>query len=76
MTSDPMPVFTIEAKDALAVGTLYHYQRECRVHGLDDQAAEVGKAITEMYEWQNRHLDQVKLPDHEHVPATGEGASS
>lgn len=66
---DPMPVFTIKAKDALAVPVLRAYHKECLDHGLDRQAAQVGKAIAEIIVWQRRNSDVTKLPDHDHVPA-------
>lgn len=64
---DPQePVFTIKAKDALAVPTLRAYRDECTQHGLGSQADEVQKAIDEMVHWQKNH--QVKFPDHQHIP--------
>jgi hypothetical protein len=71
---DPMPVFTLKAKDELAVGIVAAYQTACRARGLHRQADEVQKAIEELVDWRARHTDLVKLPDHEHVPATRGGA--
>jgi hypothetical protein len=69
MTStDPMPVFTIKAKDKLAVRAVEAYRRLCLELGLDAQADEVDKAIAEIVTWRKAHPDQVKLPDHPHVP--------
>lgn len=64
-----MPVFTIKAKDALAIPTLCAYRRECLDHGLAHQADETSKAITEMRAWQRRNIALTKLPDHKHRPA-------
>lgn len=68
---DPMPVFVIKAKDKLALRTLAAYQDFCTELGLDEQANEVGKASDEMVDWRSRNPDQVKLPDHMHVPVDG-----
>lgn len=65
--TDPTePTFTIKAKDVLAVPTLHAYRLECKEHGLDSQAEEVGKAIGEIVHWQKNH--EVKFPDHKHTP--------
>lgn len=66
--SDPMPVFTIKAQDQLAVVAVEHYRHLCEINGLTDQAAEVEKAIDEIEQWQHRHTDRVKRPDHQHMP--------
>ena len=68
---DPMPVFVIKARDALAVPTLRAYVQECQEHGLTEQALQVREAINEIREWQQRNIDQTKLPDHAHVPVSG-----
>jgi hypothetical protein len=70
--SDPMPVFTIKARDALAVPTLRAYEEECLLHGLDDQAFQVRQARVEISLWQQRNINETKLPDHVHKPAEGE----
>lgn len=66
-----MPVFTIKAKDRLALAAVAAYARLCTDYGLFDQAEEVGKAYDEIAVWQQRHADLVKLPDHPHVPVGG-----
>ena len=66
--SDPMPVFTIKAKDELAHEAVRAYRRLCVEHGLTDQAREVGKAMQEMRLWRERNPDLLQLPDHAHVP--------
>jgi hypothetical protein len=66
--SDPMPVFVLKGKDALAPGTIAYYRRECDRHDLGAQATEVGAAFDEMAAWQQRNWTLVKLPDHPHVP--------
>jgi hypothetical protein len=68
--TDPMPVFVIKAKDALALATIERYRRLCLQRGLDVQAVEVEKAAVEIAEWQQRHSSLVQLPDHQHVPVT------
>lgn len=68
--SDPMPVFVIRAKDALAVPVLRTYIQECQEHGLAEQAMAVHAAVDEIRAWQQRNIDLTKLPDHPHVPAT------
>lgn len=70
--TDPMPVFTIKAKDILAGPAIRQYRELCAAYGLHDQAVEVDKAVAEIVEWQNRNLGAVKLPDHPHVPVTQE----
>jgi hypothetical protein len=66
---DPMPVFVLKAKDELAVSAIEWYRTYCEDYDLHDQAEEVMKAITEFEEWQARHPEAMKLPDHPHVPA-------
>ncbi len=68
---DPKPVFVLKGQDVLAPGIVDAYRRECVRHGLDEQAAQVELAFREMAEWQARHPERVKLPDHKHVPAPG-----
>lgn len=68
--SDPMPVFTIKAKDLLALCAIARYRTECEVNGLFDQAREVEKAMAEFERWQQRNPDLMKMPDHEHVAVT------
>lgn len=68
---DPMPVFVIKAKDALAYETISAYRRLCWRRGLHSQGEEVGKALDEIAAWQTRHRDEVQMPDHTHVPAGG-----
>jgi hypothetical protein len=63
-----MPVFVIKAKDRLALETVGYYAMLCRWAGLPEQAAEVDKARAEMRAWRAAHPDQVKDPDHLHVP--------
>lgn len=72
MDHDPMPVFTIKAKDQLSLGAITAYRYLCLAAGLDQQAAEVTKAIDEIQAWQQRNPDRLQLPDHKHVPVTPE----
>jgi hypothetical protein len=67
---DPMPVFVIKGKDRLALAAVHSYFLLCLGRGLTSQAAEVSAAEREILEWQGRHRDQVKSPDHLHVPVT------
>lgn len=69
--NDPMPVFTIKAKDALALDAVDFYRWLCERDGLTEQAAEVVKAHAEMEGWRMRNPAAVKLPDHPHVPVSG-----
>lgn len=69
---DPMPVFTLKAKDQFTVPTVEYYNRLCRAHGLYDQVIENDKALAELRAWETRNSDRMKLPDHKHVPTTGE----
>lgn len=62
-----MPVFTIKAKDALAVEAVEAYRQLCVKYHLDDQAYQVSLAIEEIRQWQDTHEDQMQLPDHRHV---------
>lgn len=66
---DPMPVFTIKAKDKLAVRAVGAYLRLCQELGLDEQAAQVELAMAEIHAWRRRNPRLVQLPDHAHVPA-------
>lgn len=68
---DPMPVFTIKAKDRLALAAVEEYAKLCETFYLPLQAAQVRLAIDEMIGWQKRHPDLIQYPDHEHVPVTG-----
>jgi hypothetical protein len=68
--TDPVPVFTLLAKDQLAVDTVAYYQQQCRTHGLTGQAAQVGLALDEFAAWRQRHPDLVKVPDHRHQAVT------
>jgi hypothetical protein len=65
---DPMPVFTIKAKDNLAPAAMRYYRLLCRERGLADQAREVDKALAEIEAWRVRNPELTQLPDHEHVP--------
>lgn len=69
---DPMPVFTLKAKDKLALDVIRAYQVACDDEGLDAQADEVGKAIAEFEAWQGRNPGRLQLPDHSHVPVDGD----
>jgi hypothetical protein len=69
-TEDPMPVFVIKGKDALAPDTVQAYFTLCLAQGLTRQAAEVADAAREIREWQARNPDLVKTPDHPHVPVS------
>jgi hypothetical protein len=68
-TADPMPVFTIKAKDKLALRAVDAYRILCERLGLNEQAREVERAYAEMAEWRQRNPGEIKLPDHKHVPA-------
>lgn len=65
---DKMPVFTILAKDKLALRTLAAYHLFCIEVGLMDQAIEVALAMREMHLWKEANPDLMKMPDHKHVP--------
>ncbi|HZN77975.1 MAG TPA: hypothetical protein VFC00_40710 [Micromonosporaceae bacterium] len=71
--ADPMPIFPIKAKDALAPEAVAAYLALCRKYRLDGQAREVEKALVEIEGWQARHEDLLQLPTHVHVPAGGTG---
>lgn len=64
-----MPVFVIKAKDELGIHAIRGYRELCLAAGLEDQAAEVDKAIAEMVAWRAEYPDEMQLPDHRHVPA-------
>jgi len=65
-----MPAFTIKAKDALAPEAIEAYRDLCTRSGLHEQALQVQMALDEVNAWQWDHEDEVKLPDHKHVPAS------
>lgn len=67
-----MPVFVIKGKDRLALDTIRAYQALCTDHGLTEQAREVGKAYREVLDWQRWNPGALQLPDHPHVPASGD----
>lgn len=73
--TDPMPVFTIKAKDRLALDTIRVYRALCEERGLTVQASEVGKALREIRLWQERNPERLQLPDHRHIPVDVGGAS-
>lgn len=66
---DVMPVFPLLAKDELAADVINYYKMCCESAGYLNQAAEVEKALAEVKAWQARHPEQIKRPDHTHVPA-------
>lgn len=66
---DPMPVFVIKGKDQFAPHAVSAYVELCERAGLPDQARQARHATGEIQNWQFRNRDQVKLPDHTHVPA-------
>lgn len=74
--TDPMPVFTIKAKDRLALEAIRAYRRLCVEHGLTAQAREVGQAMHEMRSWQERNPDRLQLPDHAHIPVNANGEAA
>lgn len=67
-----MPVFVIKAKDALAPEAVAAYRDLCTKYGLHLQAEQVQLALDEMEAWQAAHDDLLRLPDHQHVPATAD----
>lgn len=69
---DPMPVFVIKGQDRLAADAVSAYYTLCLAQGLTDQAGQVADAVREIRDWQDRHPDLVKAPDHEHVPVNGQ----
>lgn len=69
MVTDKMPTFQLLAKDDLSPQTLSAYADLCQEAGLEDQAAEVVKALAEFVEWRDRNPDVLKMPDHRHVSA-------
>lgn len=68
--ADPMPVFTIKAKDRFALDAVKAYRQLCVDAGLHNQAFEVSRAICEMIDWRDRNPKLVKTLDHRHVPVT------
>lgn len=69
MTSDdPMPVFTIQAKDNLAPEMVLAYASRCSELGWHEQTSQVILAYNEIVTWRNRNPALCKDPDHEHVP--------
>ncbi len=71
-----LPVFTIKAKDALAVEAVAAYRDLCTKYGLFEQANQVQLALEEIRAWQQDHEDDLRLPDHVHVPAGEQEAGS
>lgn len=71
-SDDPMPVFVIKAKDALASQAVLAYRALCQEFGLREQAHEVGLAFQEMLNWRERNRELIKNPDHKHIPARSE----
>lgn len=69
-----MPVFTIKAKDLLAVEAIEAYRDLCVKYSLTDQADEVDEAIKEVAAWQQANPALTKMPDHCHVPTGARSA--
>jgi hypothetical protein len=65
---DPAPVFVLRGRDELAPVIVHQYRELCDEAGLPDQAHQVGLALDEIIEWQDRHPDLVGLPTHLHTP--------
>lgn len=63
-----VPVFVLKGTDLIAPQAVEHYHEMCHSYGLFAQQEEVGKALEEMRDWQDRNRDRVKLPDHKHAP--------
>lgn len=74
--TDVMPVFAIKASDNLAEAAIAAYHSFCCQRGLDDQAAEVRKALDEVQGWRARNPDRLANPDHKHAPAGSPGSGS
>lgn len=74
--SDPMPVFTIKARDNLAPATIANYAAMCEVAGLDSQVVQVRDALEEIVAWRKRNPRECKWPDHNHVPVGQPGAGT
>lgn len=68
--TDNMPVFTIKAKDVLAIKVIEFYAECCRDLGLTQQVAEVKYARTEMAIWRGMNPELIKAPTHKHVDVT------
>jgi hypothetical protein len=69
-----MPVFTIKAKDNLALRAVDAYRALCVKEGLTEQAEQVVEAYAEMVSWRLHHPDLCHQSDHKHV-AVFEGAA-
>ena len=67
MTNE-MPVFILKGKDKLALSTINYYLNKCISARLTEQAKEVAKAYMEMRNWQDDNPEEMKLPDHKHIP--------
>lgn len=76
MTTDPMPVFVIKAKDRLAFDAIDAYANLCLDAGLVAQAQEASLAAEEVMNWQARNPTAVQWPDHRHVPATADASDA
>lgn len=68
-----MPVFTIKAKDALAVEAVSAYIRLATERGLRQHAVECTLAMAEIMQWQLDNPQLVREPFHKHVPAVVRG---
>lgn len=64
-----MPVFIIKGRDALAPEAVAAYRDLCLKYRLDAQAAQVQLALDEIEAWQAAYPDDLRLPNHAHVPA-------
>ena len=71
-----MPVFTIKARDDLAIQAVRGYRDLCIYYGLDEQAKQVELALEEIIRWRYDHPRECKWPDHDHVPAGDPGSGS
>lgn len=70
--NESMPVFTIKAKDLLAIDVIDAYIALCYHRSLNEQAAEVWKAREEIRVWQEANPERLQLPDHPHIPVASE----
>lgn len=66
------PIFVLRGQDMFAECGIVGYQTELLSHRVLEQADQVSLALEEMQQWQESNANRLKVPDHRHVPVSGE----
>ena len=66
------PVFLLRGKDQFTPTAVGAYEQALRRNGHTGQADEAELALSEIEDWQDNNTELVQVPDHKHVPVTGQ----